>query len=91
MSVPANPTDVLVSAIAEQVVARLAALSGHNEARPKVQPKYLTYETAGQFMDMPAETVRSLVKQKRLPASRDGGIVRIAVSDIADYMDRHRV
>jgi excisionase family DNA binding protein len=79
----------LAEALAEAIVAKIR-LELHSDEKPKLKPRYLTYETAGQFMDMPAETVRSLVKQGRLPASKDGGIVRIAVEDIDAYMLNHR-
>jgi excisionase family DNA binding protein len=79
----------LVEALAEAIAAKIR-LELHGDEKPKLTPRYLTYETAGQFMDMPAETVRSLVKQGRLPASKDGGIVRISVEDIDAYMMNHR-
>jgi len=79
----------LVEALAEAVAAKVR-FELSREDKPKLTPRYLTYETAGQFMDMPSETVRSLVKQGRLPASKDGGIVRIAVDDIHAYMLNHR-
>jgi excisionase family DNA binding protein len=79
----------LVEALAEAVAAKVR-LELNRQDKPKLTPRYLTYETAGQFMDMPSETVRSLVKQGRLPASKDGGIVRISVEDIDAYMMNHR-
>jgi excisionase family DNA binding protein len=80
---------LLLSAIVEEAATKVR-LGLNRDDKPKLTPRYLTYETAGQVMDMPSETVRSLVKQGRLPASKDGRIVRIFIEDIDAYMNDHR-
>lgn len=81
--------DVLLDTLVERVAQSLCkVLLPHIEASLKVQPRWLSIEPAGAYIDKTYEGMRYTLKEysKEIPVVMIGGKPRIDIKDIDRFM-----
>jgi excisionase family DNA binding protein len=83
-----TPIDVLVNAIADQVVARVKA---ELSLQPSVQPALLNVKDAAAYLGRSEQAVQHLIFQRDLPVVRVGRRVHLHRRDLDAWIEKNKI
>jgi excisionase family DNA binding protein len=85
-----TPLNVLVNAIAEQVVARVKPELSRLLQAPHVQPVLLNVKEAAIYLGRSEPSVQHLIFQKELPVVRLGRRVHLDRRDLDQWIEKNK-